>query len=204
MLPYNFTLDKIQKDVVEMLSNGLMEHYYYHSLRHTLDVVAESQRIADAIGIHNDDRDILLVAAWFHDVGFIISASDHEKHGCDVMKNYFGSSAQSNWTEAACSAIMATKIPQSPINLIGEILCDADLDYLGRSDFKEIGNDLFRELKSMNILQTELEWNLLQQRFLKQHHYFTETNKQLRDDLKKQHLLEIEQWLIDFEANKSL
>ena len=62
--------------------------------------------------------------------------------------------------------IMATKIPQSPRNGLEEIICDADLDYLGRDDFYEIGATLFEELKAYNVLQNEREWNRIQVKFL--------------------------------------
>jgi len=195
MLPKNFTLEKIEKDVTEMLTRGLKEHYYYHCIEHTLDVVKESFRIANSLVVSSDELEKLIVAAWFHDVGFIISPNEHENRGCEIMREYFSPIEDLNWIEDICAAIMATKIPQTPTSLIGQILCDADLDYLGRSDFKEIGNKLFQELKFMGILQSEKEWMLLQQKFLKQHHFFTETNKRLRDKMKHSHLLEIEKWI---------
>jgi len=34
-----------------------------------------------------------------------------------------------------------------PANLLEEIICDSDLDYLGRSDFIPVSNTLFEELK---------------------------------------------------------
>ena len=57
--------------------------------------------------------------------------------------------------EQICGMIMATKIPQSPKNYLEQILCDADLDYLGRDDFYDIGGTLFKELKTYNVLDTE-------------------------------------------------
>jgi hypothetical protein len=82
--------------------------------------------------------------------------------------------------------IMATRIPQTPHNLLEEIIADADLDYLGRDDFWTIGNKLFTELQMYSIIQTEDEWNRLQIKFLEQHHYFTrtaiETRKQKKDE----------------------
>jgi hypothetical protein len=93
--------------------------------------------------------------------------------------------------------IMATRIPQSPRNKLSRILCDADLDYLGREDFKRIGDSLFSEMRTFGVLSTELEWNQLQVRFLERHSYFTVTNKKLREPVKQQYLAELRQWLSD-------
>ena len=65
--------------------------------------------------------------------------------------------------------IMATKIPQTPTNQLDKILCDADLDYLGRDDFFEIGNRLFAEMKERGFIESEREWNLIQKVFLENH-----------------------------------
>src|SRR5690606_41792165 len=84
-----------------------------------------------------------------------------------------------------CGMIMATKVPQQPQNHLEEIICDADLDYLGREDFFIIGDKLFAELSMYGILSTEEEWNSLQVRFLEAHNYFNKTaikNRQKKKD----------------------
>jgi len=86
---------------------------------------------------------------------------------------------------------MATRIPQSPANLLESILCDADLDYLGRDDFKKIGQTLFEEFTEYSILQDEQAWNKLQVSFLSSHQYHTETNRTLREPVKRRYLEEL-------------
>ena len=85
--------------------------------------------------------------------------------------------------------IMATKIPQSPKNHLEEIICDADLDYLGRDDFFVIGDKLFAELSMYGIIDSENDWNKLQVTFLEKHHYFTKTALKNRKSKKEQHLV---------------
>lgn len=85
--------------------------------------------------------------------------------------------------------------PQAPRNKLARILCDADLDYLGRPDFVRIGSTLFTEMKHYGVLSTEREWNELQERFLERHKYFTATNKRLREPVKQEHLAAVKAWL---------
>ncbi|WP_373396666.1 hypothetical protein V8V91_18185 [Algoriphagus halophilus] len=68
---------------------------------------------------------------------------------------------------------MATKIPQTPLNPLQMIICDADLDYLGREDYPEISQKLFEELKYMKVIETDEQWKNLQINFLKAHHFHT-------------------------------
>ena len=89
-----------------------------------------------------------------------------------------------------CGMIMATKIPQTPLTKLEEIICDADLDYFGRDDFFPIANTLFLELKARDFVASEYEWNKIQIKFFKQHRYFTDTTKKLRAK-QKQHYFEM-------------
>ena len=83
---------------------------------------------------------------------------------------------------------MSTKIPQSPKNHLQKIICDADLDYLGRDDFYSTGNKLFQELNATGTKLDEEGWNRLQIGFLDKHHYWTKTSKAIREPKKKYHV----------------
>ena len=140
--------------------------------------------------------ELLKIAALYHDVGFTEKDLDHENVGCRIARESlpgFGFSPEQ--VEKVCGMIQATRIPQAPRNKLARILCDADLDYLGRGDFTSIGNSLFKEMKHYGVLKTEREWNELQVRFLERHKYFTVTNKQGREPLKQQHLAAVKVWL---------
>jgi len=165
---------------------------HYHSVDHTLDVFQESIRLAEAEGISEEDKQLLLISALFHDIGFIESLENHEERGCKIAARelpLFDVSPED--LQKIQAAIMATKIPQTPTSQLGEILCDADLDYLGRSDFFVIGDRLFRELNETGKKLDFKQWNEIQISFLKQHHYFTKTNIRLRDPQKLNHLVEL-------------
>ena len=94
--------------------------------------------------------------------------------------------------ESVQGLILATKIPQSPTNELQKIICDADLDYLGRDDYPEISIKLFEELKLANVIQTEEEWKNIQIRFLKAHHFHTDFAKKNREPKKQYWLRMIE------------
>jgi predicted metal-dependent HD superfamily phosphohydrolase len=89
--------------------------------------------------------------------------------------------------------IMATKIPQSPHSLPEMILCDADLDYLGRADFEQVSDRLRREMMNYEIIKTEPEWNHLQVSFFEGHRYFTSSSQRDRNPMKMQQLEKLRQ-----------
>jgi hypothetical protein len=76
---------------------------------------------------------------------------------------------------------MATKLPPKPLNKLEEIMCDADLDYLGRSDMIPVSNTLFQELRERSMIKSLNDWNTLQMKFISGHQYFTETARKLRE-----------------------
>jgi hypothetical protein len=87
--------------------------------------------------------------------------------------------------------VLATQIPQQPKTLLEEIICDADLDYLGTDNFYPVGQTLYHEFKAYGIINTEEEWDKLQVSFLESHHYHTEFAQKYRQPIKQQFLQEI-------------
>ena len=87
--------------------------------------------------------------------------------------------------------IMATKIPQSPKNKLEKIICDADLDYLGRDDFEVISNNLYTEFLDFGIVKDHNDWMQKQIGFLEFHLYFTKSSQQLRQPKKMERLTKI-------------
>ena len=181
--------EEAKKFILNKLKKELPKHLSYHSVEHIKDVYSACKLLAKREGVDGDDLLLLLTAALFHDSGFLRDQKEHEKNSCNIATEYL---PQYGYTpeqvKIVCGMIMATKIPQKPHSLLEQILCDADLDYLGREDFFDIGNKLFAELSMYDIISTEDEWNQLQVIFLEKHHYFTKTAIELRKAKKDEHL----------------
>ena len=180
---------EVKKFILNKLKTELPQHLSYHSVEHVKDVYNSCKEIAKHEGVKGDDLKLLLTAALFHDSGFLKGPKEHEKASCTIAKKHlpaYGYTAPQ--IKIICGMIMATKVPQQPQNHLEEIICDADLDYLGRTDFFTIGDKLFAELSVYGILSTEEEWNRLQVRFLEAHHYFTKTAIKLRQKQKNKYL----------------
>jgi len=167
---------------------GLNPNLTYHSVEHTLDVIEQSGRIASEEGVTNE-RDLLLlqVAALYHDSGFLETYSHHEIKSCDI---FLIDAMDLEFTEKEKAIIqgliMSTKIPQQPKTHMERIICDADLDYLGRSDFFKIGDSLRKEFIYYKIVPNDEEWEKLQLKFLENHKYHTGASQRQREPIKQQ------------------
>lgn len=175
--------------ILKQLESDLPGHLYYHGHHHTLDVLEAVERIGESEGVTEDQQNLLLVAAAYHDCGFLNGHQEHERKGCEIVKkNLPGFGFEDAEIDQICTMIMATKVPQDPQDHLAKILCDADLDYLGRDDFGPIGTNLFKELTHLGIV-TEIEkWNRIQVGFLGQHQYHTAYGKNHRQPKKQEHL----------------
>ena len=183
---------ELKSYIIGRLEKELDPCLTYHSARHTLDVMQSTQRLAESEGVDSEQKDLLLIAALMHDSGFLLSMDDHEDHGCilarEVLPEYGFTTDQ---IEEICKLIMATKLPQTPENLLEEIICDADLDYLGRKDFFTLGEGLFHEFLARGIVKDFCDWDNLQIKFLSSHQYFTKSSIAEREPLKQEHLVQV-------------
>jgi len=178
----------IKVAVCDRLKN-LNPHLTYHNLFHTLDVLDQAERIAIKEGItSSEDIFLLKVAALYHDTGFLETYSDHEKAGCMIfLQDASRFSLSKKQRDTVIALIMATCIPQTPTNLLECIICDADLDYLGRDDFFEIGDTLRKEFLYYNIVGNNAEWEKIQLKFFQKHQYHTASSRAEREPVKKLH-----------------
>ncbi len=178
--------------MLKKLENELSSELSYHGKHHTEDVLKVTKELCAHENISNYETKLIKTACLFHDAGFINSRIEHEKYGCKIAEDYLPRYGYNpDQIKRICGMIMATKIPQSPKNNLEKIICDADLDYLGRDDFFTIGNSLFKELKTQGVVEDEFSWNEMQINFLENHSFFTSTNINRRSAKKQAHLEEL-------------
>lgn len=196
-------LGDLEEFVLEKLENGLPKNLYYHNLKHTVDVYTQVELIGRSEGVSKEELLLLRTAALLHDSGHMIDYSTHEEMGVklayEILPEYGYSQEQ---IEVISTLIMSTKMPPDPKNLLEQIMCDSDLDYLGRTDFIPVSNMLYKELHEHGKIATLQDWNLLQIKFIEKHQYFTNTARRLRNVNKNIQLQNIRNWMKEVEKNE--
>ena len=163
---YSFLMPRLERELPGYLA--------YHNADHTKDVIAASQQLAARENIAGDDLVLLKTAALFHDSGFMQQSEGHEEISCILAREHLPACGYTlDQIEHICRIIMATKLPQSPTDILEKILCDADLFYLGQDGYEAKAEKLFREFKQAGVIKTDTEWLLKQTEFLSAHSYFT-------------------------------
>lgn len=176
---------------VREISQRLMPKLAYHNSRHVEDVYTAVSVLSNMERISVEERFLLKTAALLHDIILVPGNKDNEERSVEFAEIYlpkaeFGYSV--NQIDLISNMILATKMPQKPIDLFGRIICDADLDNLGRPDFFDLGEKVREEL---NIPGGE-KWQRGQLGFLKGHSYWTESAKKLRDSGKAENIEKLE------------
>lgn len=175
------------------LAEELPSDLTYHALFHTEDVVVPAAAdLAAVAGIDEWSRELLVVAAWFHDVGYIVRYSDNESIAVEMVREVLPRMGFDADDVAAIEGmIWATKLPQRPQSLVEELLADADLDALGRPDFWEIQESLRVERAVREHPVDEEAWIDEQIVFVGSHRYFTDAARQRNDEAKARHLAQL-------------
>jgi len=187
LVPDLFT--SIKQPILSRLENELDPRLGYHNITHTLDILEQAEVLAKQENV-TDKHDLLLLktAAVFHDSGFLFVYKGHEEKGCEIASDSLRNVFSEEDIKKVCGMIMATKIPQTPNTLLEQIICDADLDYLGRNDFEPISRNLYKEFIFFKIIPEDIIWDHIQIKFFESHHYFTGTSISKRNEKKLKHL----------------
>ncbi|MDQ3551471.1 MAG: HD domain-containing protein, partial [Bacteroidota bacterium] len=64
-------LSAVRNYISETFSREAKPEMVFHTIEHTEEVVESASIMADYYKLNEEDRLILLIAAWFHDVGYI-------------------------------------------------------------------------------------------------------------------------------------
>lgn len=191
-------IKQVKAYATNVLSTHLPKHFVYHNLQHTQDVVQAATQIGNAIHLTEDEKETVLLAAWMHDLGYIESIDNHEEQSATLAKKILTDwGAPQEKIQAVQRTILATTMPQRPQDIMGEVMCDADLSHLAAPDFQQICEPLREELASLKgiTFNTKEDWFQFNLAFLKSHTYFTPYGVQVLERLKKQNIKKLKKAL---------
>ena len=190
----------------QCLKEKLPPQLTYHNLKHTFEhVLPAAMDLADRCGLTQEEKDLLAVAVAFHDIGWIVQGTGHERIGADMARKElpdFGFTEQQ--IERIASMILATKLPHQPTCLLDSIMIDADMAVLSRDDFWHCNGELRCEVELLGETMSDRLWYEGQLSFLEAHHYFTEAAVAAYEPAKQEHILELRHLLETSEAEADL
>jgi predicted metal-dependent HD superfamily phosphohydrolase len=148
----------------------------FHTFRHARAVAEASQEIGAACLLSEEDMEVVTLAAWFHDTGYLEGIDGHEERSVQIASAFLRDNdyPEEKITQIA-GCIRATHLPQNPKNLLEQVLCDADIAHLASKDFFEVTELIRSEIEHrMRLKLTEEEWLTMNTDFVAGHQYHTD------------------------------
>jgi predicted metal-dependent HD superfamily phosphohydrolase len=186
------------------LPDGVKYHDADHTLHPTGGVVAVANNIAIAENISEHDRELLIAAAYFHDAGYIREYGKNEPIAARMAGRILKLIGyQPDEIKKIQKMILATDLEREPESLIEKILCDADLDHLGREDFFELDEKIRQGRRARGIdVSDDAKWYKGTLGIIKKHRYYTESQKQKREKKKQENIKRLLKKLENIEKGK--
>ncbi len=186
-------LSKVETFVLHLFKDKLSNIYVYHNFNHTKRVVENAKFLAEKKNLGPQDKNMLLLAAWFHDTGYTRSNENHEKESKLIARSFL---KEHNLSEDDLSiiekAIGVTKFGTQPTTDIEKVLKDADCSHFAREDFKEISELLRHEFYLQGDSYSPKEWLDLNIDMLSsQHQFYTDYAVKNWSALKQKNLIDL-------------
>ncbi|MFD2148539.1 HD domain-containing protein [Mucilaginibacter antarcticus] len=113
-MDYQQLLTDVKQYVLKYFEGHHDPDLLYHDMEHTKGVVASATQIANHYQLNDEDFFVVVTAAWFHDIGYLIDKADHEAAGAELAGAHL---KQLKVAEALIAkvkeCILATRIPKN-------------------------------------------------------------------------------------------
>lgn len=194
----------IEEYVVNIYETHGREALTYHNLEHTQYVVKKATQITAHYDLLEEDVLVILLAAWFHDVGYLFGEPlGHEERSVDMMREFAN---KNNFPEdvvnKAADCILATKLNSKPENLLEQIVSDADCYNLGTKRFKKSNQFVYTEMQALGSQMSELDYHRKAAAMLEQQTYHTKYVQEKLKDSKLENMKKLKKKITDLEADK--
>ena len=153
-------IEKAEMFVLELFKEQLPNTFIYHDFTHTKRVYKSTKEIIENSEINVNEEEILLLAALFHDTGYIKTREGHEEESVKIATAFLTTEKiDQDIIDAVNECIMATKFKEVPNSKLGEIIRDADSSHFAKKYFNEASEFLRKEYEVQGIkTYTAKEW----------------------------------------------
>lgn len=172
-------MDNVKKAsdyIFNLFKNNLADELVYHNFNHSSDVVKYVEELAEHYEIDDREKEALLIAAWFHDAGYINKYKGHEKESVKIFYEFAQKNNYNNERNKLIEdLIMSTCHDKKASGLLEEILHDADIISIGSDTFFEKAELLRVEWERfLDKKFSDVEWAEIQVNFLVSTQFYTE------------------------------
>ncbi|MEM7510764.1 MAG: Pycsar system effector family protein [Bacteroidota bacterium] len=183
-------LAEVEVYATDLLTSSLQQGFSYHTITHTRQVVYACREIGVNCGLTASELDILVLAAWFHDLGYLTCYDGHEEESMRMADEFF---LKKGLPVEVCTSIIqlieATKLDHAPRNLMEKVIKDADLYNLSTPEALKNSDNLRSEWVLFRQMElSDKKWEKLNLNFYRQHIYYTDYGKEVLEGRKEKNI----------------
>ncbi len=188
-------LKDIEERVMEMVYTNEMFNLHFHKKTIVSKVALQVELLGRAADLSDDEMLLTQVAALLLYSGLSDTYENFESRSIEIAREILPEYGfDERQTERICNLILSTKAPFEPQNNLEEILIDAKMEFLGRSDYLTQVKLLYLEMKN-NVKDFSREQFLRQQaELLKKFEFFTVAARRLREISPEDQLKNLGSW----------
>lgn len=198
-------IKKAENYLFGLFKDKLSPSFIYHNFNHTLRVVNSAKLLAEKSDVDDEDKEVLLLAAWFHDSGYTEGFKDHEERSCLIAEKFL---KENNYPEAKIARvtqlIMITKLAAKPDSLLEYIIRDADCSHFAEKNYSKLA-ELLREEWRLTLGKefTDVEWAIANRDILMyKHRFYTDYAKEKMQPVKERNIAVLQQTINEIENAK--
>ena len=171
----NPIIKSAEEYVFNLFKEKLPPDHVYHNYKHTFQTVKACREIANTYSLTSRELEVLLLAAIFHDTGYIETYEGHEEVSVRFFNDFIKGDYPLEDIKRVEELILSTKPGTVPDGTLQEILHDADYINIGKKKFVQRAELLRIEWERLlNKTYSDLDWAEIQLNFLVSTSFVTE------------------------------
>ncbi len=180
-------IERADAYVYDLLLQELDHTFVFHNYDHAQEVAEVAADLARSAGLPEGKQQALVLAAWFHDTGYIVSRTDHYAASARLAKEFLEKELADPKLRDRVPKLIESLNDERPVGELQALLHDANVSYLGRKRFERRANLLrLEEEHHRGQTFTLIEWQeRMLERLVQTRYYSQEAHAEFSKRLNK-------------------
>ena len=157
------------------------DQYSFHNYNRTISIVRNCDALGVSMNLGGQELKLAHLSAWFAELGFSEDHRNYQGKSVKLAREFFRTKKLDDGIfEKLEECILSTRVPQQPVSVISQLICDATMYHLAEKDSLQLADALRNEVAAVaQIEYSDEEWINEYIKMINNHFYFTRTAREL-------------------------
>ena len=157
------------------------DQYSFHNYNRTISIVRNCDALGVSMNLGGQELKLAHLAAWFTELGFSEDHRNYQAKSVRLAREYFRTKKIDDGIfEKLEECILSTRVPQQPVSVISQLICDATMYHLAEKDSLQLSDALRAEFAAVGQVEySDEEWITEYIKMINNHFYFTGSARDL-------------------------